>query len=1084
MTIKQFNHIFILLFLGVQLAFAQERLVSGIVTDNAGLPLPGVSVLVKGTKTATQTDFNGKYSIQASPNQVLVFSYIGIVPQEISASSQTVNAKLISSTTQLDNVVVTALGIKREKKSLGYATQEVKGADLTSGAPSGNFLNELSGRAAGVQIKRNNNFGGSTNIVSRGVKSLTGNNQMLIVVDGMPINNSNINSSTASQTEGRGGYDYGNAAADINPDDIENVNILKGAAAAALYGWQAGNGVVVITTKKGKSKKGMGITISSEVVVGFIDKSTFTNHQSKYGAGDVGPGSFLSMDVNGDGINDVVAPTSSEASFGAAFDPNLMVYQWNAFTPYSDNFGKATPWVNAKNGPITFFETPVSYNNSFSIEDGNEKSSFTLNYNNFQQEGLLPNSHMMKNSISAKITHQFTDKLSVTAFSSYTRNSTVGRNDTTWGDNVVYGFRDWWQTNVDIKELKQVYERSGGQNITWNMNAPPNDLSTYSQENPYFKRYKSYQSDSRNRFLGYAKLDYKIADWMTLSGKISTDSYAELREERKAVGSVASRFGINRLSETSGYQVYDGNFSEQNYELIASFRKNISEDISFNGLVGGNVLRTSLVSSLASTQGGLIVPGLYSLTNSVASPPAARRKNDSSGVNSVYASTSFGYKDFAFLEGTVRRDAFSTLPANNNALATYSVSASYVFTKHINQPWLSFGKLRASYAENPQGNIDLHSLSDTYVKSDPWGTNQLFSLPATKNNSDLRPVKTATDELGLEMQFLNRRVGFDVSVYKSLSSDQIFPVAFSTATGFASKYINAGSVENKGIELQFNFTPVRTNDFTWDIFLNWSKNENTVVSLSNGIDNLQIGAFVGGITINAEVGQPYGTIKGTDFQYLNGKKLIDANGAYVLNGSTNNVIGNVTPDYVGGLRNKFSYKRWTLGFLIDFQHGGDLYSMDQEYGQTTGLTQYSAGTNDLGNPIRNPVTGSKNDGGVILDGVQADGSKNTVRTQSQTYWSNIDGFFVEPHKAFIYDASFVKLREANITYAFPTKLVSKMKLTAMTFSLIGSNLWIISKNLPDADPESGLGSGNLASANSLAPLPTTRNIGFNITVKF
>jgi len=1084
MRIKQINCILILLLLGVQLTFAQERTVSGVVTDNAGLPLPGASVLVKGTQNGTQTDFDGKYSIKATASQVLVFSYIGIKSQEIVASSSNVNVKLISSATELDGVVVTALGIKREKKSLGYATQEVKGTDMTSGAASGNFLNELSGRAAGVQIKRNNNFGGSTNVVSRGVKSLTGNNQMLIVIDGMPINNSNVNSSTASQTEGRGGYDYGNAGADVNPDDIESVNILKGAAAAALYGWQAGNGVVVITTKKGKSKKGMGITISSEVVVGIIDKSTFINHQSKYGAGDVGPGSFLSRDINGDGINDIVAPTSSEASFGAAFDPSLMVYQWNAFTPYSNNYQKATPWVSAKNGPITFFETPISYNNSFSIEDGNEKSSFTLNYNNFKQEGLMPNSNMMKNSLSAKMTHQFTDKLSGTAFSSYTNNSTVGRNDTTWGDNVVYGFRDWWQTNVDIQELKQVYERSGGQNITWNMNAPPEDLTTYSQENPYFKRYKSYQSDSRNRFLGYAKLDYKVADWMTLSGKISTDSYAELREERKAVGSVASRFGLNRLSETSGYQVYDGNFSEQNYELIATFKKNISADISFSGLLGGNVLRTSLVSSLASTQGGLIVPELYSLTNSVATPPAARRRNDKSGVSSVYASTSFGYKEFAFLDATVRRDAFSTLPVNNNALATYSVSASYVFTNHVNQPWLSFGKLRASYAENPQGNIDLHSLSDTYVKSDPWGTNQLFSLPVTKNNANLRPVKTATDEIGLEMQFLNRRVGFDVSVYKSLSSDQIFPVAFSTATGFASQYINAGSVQNKGIEVQFNLTPVKTEDFAWDMFLNWSKNENTVVSLSNGIENLQIGAFVGGITINAQVGEAYGTIKGTDFQYLNGKKLIDANGAYVLNGSTNNVIGNITPDYVGGLRNKFTYKQWSLGFLIDIQHGGDLYSMDQEYGQTTGLTQYSAGTNDLGNPVRNPVTGSKTDGGVILDGVQANGSKNTVRTESQSYWSNIDGFFVEPHKAFIYDASFVKLRDANITYAFPTKLVSKMNLTAMSFSLIGSNLWIISKNLPDADPEGGLGSGNLASANSLAPLPTTRNIGFNITIKF
>ncbi|MFW0735694.1 SusC/RagA family TonB-linked outer membrane protein [Flavobacterium sp. T12S277] len=1071
--------IVMLLMITMQITFAQERIVSGVVTDYSGLPIPGVNVLVKDTKNSTQTDIEGRYSIKVGSDQILSFSFVGTIKQEIRAGSEKINVKLKNQTTELDGIVVTALGIKRDKKSLGYATQEVKGGDLTAGTASGNFLNELSGRVAGVQIKRNNNFGGSTNVVSRGVKSLTGNNQMLIVIDGMPINNSNINSSTASQTEGRGGYDYGNAGADINPEDIENINVLKGAAAAALYGWQAGNGVVVITTKKGRSKKGLGVTFSSEVITGVIDKSTFIKHQSKYGGGN-GLNSFLKEDVNGDGTPDLVAPTSSEMSFGEAFNPNLMVYQWNAFTPFSDHYGKATPWVNAKNGPITFFETPFTVNNSISVEDGNEKTSFILNYTHYQQTGIMPNSKMNKNSLSAKMTHQFSDKLSGYAYANYTTNSTVGRNDTTWGDNVVYGFRDWWQTNVDIKELKQVYERSGGQNITWNT-ISSTDLQTYSQENPYFKRYKSFQSDSRNRFLGYVKLDYKILDWLTASAKASTDSYSELREERKAVGSVSSRFGLNRLHETSGYQVYDGIFSEQNYEMILTFKKNINDNISISGLVGGNILRTSLVSSLASTQGGLIVPGLYSLTNSIAPPPASRRRNDNSGVNSTYASASFGYKDFAFVEGTVRKDAFSTLPSGNNALATCSLSGSYVFTKHINQPWLSFGKLRIGYAENPQGNIDLYSLDDTYVKSDPFGTNQIYSIPTTKNNPDLRPVKTVTNEIGLEMQFLEKRIGFDVSVYKSLSTDQIFRVPFSNATGFASKYINAGSVQNKGIELQLNLTPLKTKDFAWDMFVNWSKNENTVVSLTEGIENLQIGAFVGGITINAQPGQPYGVIKGTDFKYLNGQKVISPKGGYEKNSSTNNVIGNITPDWIAGLRNKFTYKQWSLSFLIDIQKGGDLYSMDQEYGQSSGLTQYSAGINDLGNPIRNTKA---NGGGVILDGVQADGSKNTVRTEDQKFFSTIDGFFAEPHKAFIYDASFVKLREANLTYVFPSAIVSKMKLTGLSFSLIGSNLWIISKKLPDADPEGGLGSGNLSSANSLAPLPTTRNFGFNITVKF
>lgn len=1095
MKLKFNGFLVLLLVLVAQLTFAQERAVSGIVTDNAGMPLPGVSVLLKGTKTGTQTDFDGKYTIKASPSQVLAFSYIGMKTQEVAASSSVINIKLAGDAQELEGVVVTtALGIRREKKSLGYATQEIKAADLTAGAGSGNFLNELSGKAAGVQIRRNNNFGGSTNVVSRGIKNLTGNNQMLIVIDGMPINNSNTNgggatggSNVGNQSTGRGTtYDYGNAAMDINPDDIENVNILKGAAASALYGWQAGNGVILITTKKGKSKKGLGVTISSEFVVGSIDKSTFPKYQNKYGAGygpfyEDGTGYFLDRDIDGDGTNDLVVPVMEDASYGAAFDPNLMVYHWNAFTPYSDNYGKKTPWQAAKNGPITFFETPISFNNSISLEDGNEKTSFVLNFNNFKQNGLMPNSELKKNTLSAKINHQFSDKLSASVFANYTANTTVGRNSTGYNDNILSNFRQWWQTNVDVQELKQVYERSGGQNVTWNW-ADPSNLKPIYWDNPYFTRYKNYQNDERNRFTGYAKLDYKIADWVTATGRISTDTYAELREERRAEGSVAAEFGINRNDETSGYQRYNRNYSEQNYDFFLTFKKNITEDISFNGIAGGTVNRSRATSILASTQGGLIVPGLYSLSNSVATVPFPIESEINRAINSYYASASFGYKEFLFLDGTIRRDAFSTLSKDNNTLTTASVSGSYVFSNNLkNLEWLTFGKLRASFAENPEGSIDDFSLIDTYSKFDPFGSNQMYSLPNRKNNPNLTPVKTKTQEIGLEMQFLNRRVGFDLSLYKSVSTDQIFPVDYSTATAYNSQYINAGSVENKGIEVQFNLTPVKTNDFAWDIFVNWSKNENEIVSLSPGIENLTLGTFQGGVTINAKIGEPYGNIQGNDFTYLNGQKVVGANGRYVLNTSTNNVIGNVTPDWVGGLRNKFTYKNLSLGFLIDMQKGGDIFSLDQYYAQATGLYEASAGLNELGNPVRNTIA---NGGGVILPGVQADGTPNTVRTPAPDQYGNIAGYRRAPAKAFVYDAGYIKLREVNITYSLPTDLISKMNLTEMKISIVGSNLWIIDKNLPDADPESGLSSGNLSSGYSIGSLPTTRNIGCNLTFKF
>jgi TonB-linked SusC/RagA family outer membrane protein len=1095
MKLKFNGFLVLLVVLMTQLTIAQERTVSGIVSDNAGMPLPGVSVLVKGTQAGTQTDFDGKYSIKATPSQVLVFSYIGMKTQEITATSATVNAKLASSSVELEGVVVTALGIKREKKSLGYASQEIKGSDLNSGAASGNFLNELSGKAAGVNIRKNTNFGGSTNVVSRGVKNLTGDNQMLIVIDGMPINNANTNSSVGKQTEGaRNTYDYGNAAMDINPDDIETLNILKGAAAAALYGWQAGNGVIMITTKKGKARKGMGVTISSEFTVGTVDKKTFPVYQNKYGQGygptydengnpkgiPVGPtGAFFTIDSNGN----QVATTKDDASYGVAFDPNLSVYQWDAYTKYSPNYGKKTAWKAADNGPITFFQSATTFNNSISIEDGTDKTNFVLNYNNYKENGILPNSELKKNNISLKINHKFTDKLSASAFANYMAQTTVGRNTTGYGgDNIMGSFRQWWATNVDIKAQKEVFENSGGQNISWNMDNPANGLTNAKYaDNPYFTRYKNYQSDERNRFIGYAQLDYKVADWLSVTGKASTDSYSELREERKAVGSLNATFGINRLAVGSGYQKYAGMFSEQNYQLTLNFNKKLTENISLNGLAGLNALRTRRTSTLASTDGGLIIPGIFALSNSLSPSPYPVEEEDNSGVNSAYASVSLGYKDFLFLDGTVRNDVFSTLPKGGNSVNTFSTSASYVFTNHINQPWLTFGKFRASYAENPQGNIDLYSLQSVFSKFNNFGSSPLYSRPNISANPDLHTVKTKSEELGLEMQFFDRRAGFEVSVYKSLSSDQIFPVDYSTSTGYSSRYANAGSVENKGIEVQLNLTPVKLKDFQWDVFVNWSKNENTIKDLAPGIETLTLGSFQGGVNIIAKPGHAFGDIIGKDYVYAADGQKVTKGGTYLMTESVTNVIGNVTPDWIGGIRNKFTYKQVSLGFLIDMQKGGDIFSLDQYYGQNSGLYESTAGFNELGNPVRNTLA---NGGGVILPGVNEDGTPNTTRTPGPEVAGGIYGYTKNPQKAFVYDASYIKLREVTITYSFPSSLVSKMKLTDLRLSLIGSNLWIIHKNLPDADPESGLSSGNLSSGYSGGSLPTTRNIGCNLTLKF
>ena len=1085
MKLKFNGFLVLLLVLVAQLTFAQERAVSGIVTDNAGMPLPGVSVLVKGTKSGTQTDFDGKFSIKASTSQILVFSYIGMKTQEIAASSSSVNVKLAGDAQELEGVVVTtALGVKREKKSLGYATQELKAGDLKSGTSSGNFLNELSGKVAGVNVRRNTNFGGSTSAISRGVKAINQSNEMLIVIDGMPINNANnTNDGTSEQLRGAQGYDYGNNGMDINPEDIESVNVLKGAAASALYGYLAGNGVLMITTKKGRAKKGLGITVSSEVVTGSPDKDTFVKYQKQYGAGY--GGSFdTSADLDGDGVNDRVVYMGDDSSTGNAFDPSLNVYQWDSFSDYpgNPNFGKKSAWTAAKNDPNSFFKNSLSLVNSISFEDANDKTNLVFNYSNTKQTGILPNSELNKNNFSVKVNHQFSDRLSLSTFANFSNQSTIGRNMTGYSDNLVSGFRQWWQTNVDIKQQQQAYNNSGGQNLTWNRLGADDGFPAY-WNNPYFDRYKNYQNDSRNRFVGYANFTYKIAEWVSATAKISTDTYSEIREERLAVGSVGKTFGVNGFTEMSGYQRYNGNFSEQNYDLLLNFKKNFGENWNLTGVAGGTIRRNYFNQITASTEGGLINPGLYSLDNSVSSSPYPYERETKTGVNSYFVSASIGYMDQFFVDATSRRDAFSQLPEGNNSLFSNSISGSWVFTKLANASWLTFGKLRGGYSESPLGTPTL-ALVDTYTKINAFNGQQQYSVNGTKNNSNLEPIKTKTQEIGLEMQFLNKRVGFDVSLYKNVNEGEAIPVEYSRATGYSFQYINAATIENKGIEVQFNATPIKTNNFSWDITVNWSKNKNMVTALAPGLENLVIGGtYPGSVTLNAVAGKPFGILKGTDYVYAaDGQRVVNpANGTYLLNTSANNIIGDINPDWIGGIRNKFAYKSLSFSFLIDMKKGGDIFSTDQWYGQGTGLTENTVGNNDLGYPKRNSLATG---GGVILPGVYPDGTPNTTRTAYVTGGAITNAYGNGARKDYVYDAGFIKLREVNITYTLPTSLVQKIKLVDAKISIIGSNLWIIDKDLPDADPESGLGSNIGSSGLSIGSLPTTRNIGCNLTIKF
>jgi TonB-linked SusC/RagA family outer membrane protein len=548
---KLFLLIVLFVFTGVSTLFAQTITITGTVTSSVegeGL-LPGVTVSVKGTTTGITTDINGKYTLVVPLNaSTLVFSYIGMKTQEIGIAGRSViNILMEPELLGLSEVVVTALGISREKKSLGYSVQQIGGEELNT-ARETNFISSMSGKISGVSIKQPNTMGGSANIVIRGNASLLGNNQALFVVDGIPIDNSITN--TEMQKIGSGGYDYGNAAMDINPDDVESISVLKGAAASALYGSRAANGVVLVTTKKGIKNKGLGVSINSSLMVSTIDKSTLPKYQKEYGAG-YGPywesadGNFELGDLNGDGTDELLVPTQDDASWGAKFDPNLMVVHWDAMDPLASNYGETRPWVFPKHSIEAFFETGMKYTNNIAFDGGNDLGSFRLSYTNVDEKGILANSSIKRNTVNFTGSYDLSDKLKIEANANYITSKAIGRFGTGYDEqNPMQVFGQWFQNNVDIQDLMNNYKSPiDGTQRSWNYESIPTLESlprVWYANNPAWLRYENFNNDGRDRFFGYGKLSYKLTKWATLEGRIANDFYSEYQERRIAISSASA----------------------------------------------------------------------------------------------------------------------------------------------------------------------------------------------------------------------------------------------------------------------------------------------------------------------------------------------------------------------------------------------------------------------------------------------------------------------------------------------------------------------------------------------------------------
>lgn len=1072
--LKLFFALFV--FTGFSALMAQTVTITGTVTAaEDGMPMPGVAVTVKGTTVGTLTDAKGYYSVGVPANAAtLTFTFVGMktVTEEISGRT-TINVVMTTDMLGLDEVVVTALGITREKKALGYAVQEVSGENVSKTKES-NFVNSLSGKISGVQITQSNTMGGSANVLIRGYKSLMNNNQALFVIDGVPIDNSITNSNT--QVNGGGGYDYGNAASDINPDDIESMSVLKGAAATALYGSRAANGVIMITTKKGTARKGIGVTVNAGLTVSKIDKNTLPKIQKEYGGGygqyyEDPSGYFFYADLDGDGTNDLIVPTSEDASWGAKFDPTLMVFDWVSLEPTdTENYLKKVPWVAAKHDLSDFFETGIKQNYNVAFDGGNDKGTFRLSYTNLTEKGIMPNSELKKNTINFAGSYNLSSKLSIDANVTYVNDKNKGRYGTGYDPgNPMQSLGQWFQANVDIEDLKNYWITPDRRQRTWNY-AYYDDLEIpIYHNNIYWTRNMNYENDGRDRVFGYAMAHYKLASWLTLEGRASTDSYSEFQEERVAIYS----------NQTPSYSKYLRTFNETNLDLMLRFDKRFDE-LTINGLLGATSRRTTIRSTYGTTVGGLLIPEFYNLMNS-SSPIQTTEADLLTGVNSIYGQVSFGYKNMIYLDLTGRNDVSSTLPSGNNSYFYPSVSTSFIISELPGvkgSDVLSFMKVRLNYAE--VGNdAPAYSLYSTYVQEANWGTQGVFRLNTTLLNPDLRPERTKSMEAGLETKFFNNRFGFDLSLYKTNSIDQIMPVNISRASGYSQRYVNSGEIENKGIELALSATVIKTRDFTWNMQVNWFKNKNTVIDLYEGVDNILLSS-AWDISTNIVKGMSYGQFRGYDFVYTGGKRTVDSDGYYLFGDSSDALLGSILPDWNSGITTEFHYKNFTLAGLVDISKGGHLYSVDMKYGLATGLFAETAGLNPKGNPIRDYV----DDGGGMIysDAVNEDGSPNTTYIDAYDWYSGWN-YDLLPTAYHVYDASYVKLREISFGYSIPAKVLDRTPISKVTISVVGRNLWIIHKNMPYYDPELSLSAGNIQGIADGA-YPSTRTFGFNISVGF
>jgi TonB-linked SusC/RagA family outer membrane protein len=1061
------------------LEFLQQQTISGRVTDESGAAFPGVNVVVKGTTNGTVTSADGTYSVSVpSTASILVFSFVGYAFKEVSIEGRTtVDVSLAPDIASLDEIVVTALGIEKSSKSIGYATSKVDGKELIENRTP-NMMNALQGKIAGVNISSlGTGPGGTSKVRIRGQSSMSGQNNPLIVVNGVPIDNTNFgtnqgNLGSDGAIASRGGgasTDGGDGLTSFNPDDIESMQVLKGATAAALYGSRAKDGVIMITTKSKGTSQGLGISYNlnytNERVLDFTDYQ-YVYGQGEYGGGPAAPGAAPN-------------PTSGQWSFGRKIEPGMTQVLFN---------NVVVPYVAQKGILNKFYRNGQNLTNSISISSSSDKGGMNVSFSNLDSKGITPNNTYSRKTINLGFVQDLSEKLSVRGNVNYSHEYNKNPPVVSDQDNSIPTSLMAMANTMPLNVLEENKYNAGGGEYLYSRFT--------NRTNPYWVLEKVKQNIRRDRLFGNFSIKYDLTKWLSVQGRAGQDFWSRDADYINLPTGKASISSGSILSATPGY--FNGlftqesrRFRETNYDVLITAAKSFN-DFAVNVNVGGNQMRRRMdVNSVQVTD--FTVLDLYTVQNGRAKDPLYDLIER--GVNSLYGMAEVNYKEMIYLNGTFRQDWFSTLSKDNRTISYPSISASYVFSESFTKPrWLNFGKFRAAYAKvgsdsdvNPYSNQLYYGVNGQQFQGQAVGNIATANLGLTVPNANLRPMSIKETELGLELKTFDNRANLDVAVYRKLTTDQIVAATISDASGFTTTQINSGQSENKGIELMLNLIPVSTTNFQWEFTFTGAYNKTKVLKLLTDQPgtSITVGQHVFNGFVQQIVGEEMGQIVGYGYRRDDGSINPDHRGMIVYAPSglpirTSSLIpfGSALPKWTGGFMNTLTYKGVVASILIDFKLGGKLLSGTNFNAYRHGLHQATLVGREGG-----ALDGSGNDpGSVVGVGVTEESNTNTYAARAEDYYSVVRGSqIIEP---VIYNGGYWKLRQITIGYDFTKFIPDSFPVKGLRLSVVANNVLMLKKWVPNIDPETfSYSSDNVVGLESPG-VPTTRSIGFNLNVKF